>query len=173
MGRGQRDLETGSDDDSDSGTKLDRETTGGGNLGNLHTDGGDDLVTVESETHHDTDATQGKNPEAVVSEVIESLDYTGRIHRVDGSEGTHGVGDVIGAVREGIAGGGKHLHVLEGLLSAGVEVFGVIVDGGHVIGVFDRGVDVPVDLALHEADDTTRGRRLIGLQRVNLCRYAS
>ena len=57
MGRGQRDLETGSDDDSDSGTKLDRKTTGGGNLGNLHTDGGDDLVTVESEAHYDTNAT--------------------------------------------------------------------------------------------------------------------
>ena len=76
-------------------------------------------------------------------------------------------------MREGIAGGGKNLHVLEDLLSAGVEIFGVIVDGGHVLGVFDRGVDVLVDLALYEADDTARDWRLIGLQRVDLYRYTS
>ena len=137
VGRGKGDLKTGSDDDHDSGTELDRKTTGGGDLSNLHADGGDDLVTVESETHDDTNTADSENPEGVVSEFTAALDHTGRVNHVDGSEGAHGVGDVVRAVREGIADSGKDLHVFEGLLRARVELLGIVVDGGHVIGVLD------------------------------------
>ena len=137
VGRGKGDLKTGSDDDHDSGTELDRKTTGGGDLSNLHADGGDDLVTVESKTHDDTNTADSEDPEGVVSEFTAALDHTGGVNHIDGSEGAHGVGNVVRAVREGIADSGKDLHVLEGLLRARVELLGIAVDGGHVIGVLD------------------------------------
>ena len=75
MGLGKGDLKTGLDDDYDSGTELDRKTTGGGDLSNLHADGGDDLVAVESETYDDTNTTDREDPEGVVSEFTAALDH--------------------------------------------------------------------------------------------------
>ena len=44
MGGGEGDLKPGSDDDHDGGSELDRESSGRGDLGDLDTDSGDDLV---------------------------------------------------------------------------------------------------------------------------------
>ena len=155
VGGGKGNLETGADDDHDGRAEFDRETARGGDLGDLHTDGSDDLVTVEGQADHDTNTTEGEDPEGVVSEFTLTRDLAGGINHIDGSEGAHGVGDVVGAVREGIAYGGEDLHVLEGLLGARVEFLGIVVDGGHVLGVLDASVDVLVHLALHKTDDAT------------------
>ena len=153
VGGGKGNLETGADDDHDGRAEFDRETARGRDLGDLHTDGSDDLVTVEGQAEHDTNTTEGEDPKRVASEFTTALDHAGSINHIDGSEGAHGVGDVVGAVREGIAYGGEDLHVLEGLLGARVEFLGIVVDGGHVLGILDASVDVLVHLALHEADD--------------------
>ena len=76
-------------------------------------------------------------------------------------------------MREEIADSGKDLHVLEGLLSAGVELLGIVADSGYVIGVFDYGVDVLVHLALHESDDAALPGLLLSLHSLDLYRHAS
>jgi len=109
----------------------------------------DDLVSVEEQAEADAGAAQGEDPVGVVSDVGLGHDLAARgVGGVDGHEGAHGVGHVVGAVGERVADGGEDLDVAEDGLGLGVEILGVVVnllDGGGGVGAVAHHVHVAVD----------------------------
>ena len=48
--------------------------------------------------HRDTDTVEGEDSDGIVSEFNATLDPTDGVHHADGSEGGHGVGDIVDTV---------------------------------------------------------------------------
>lgn len=61
------------------------------------------------------------------------------------------IGHVVSEVREQVTDGGEHLHKLDQLLGAGVELLDVVADARDVLGVLGRGQNVLVQLSSVEA----------------------
>mmetsp|Transcript_32727 Transcript_32727/g.83625 ORF Transcript_32727/g.83625 Transcript_32727/m.83625 type:complete len:226 (+) Transcript_32727:782-1459(+) len=141
MSGGQRDAQLRANDDDDGSTKLNGEPTGRGNTAHLDSNSTHDLVAIGGQAKDNAKATQHKNPDGhrrllgKASVLVDSPDR---------SEGTNGVGNIVGTMRERIADGSEDLQVLEGLLSLRVELLGELVDVVHILIIIDGSVDIMV-----------------------------
>ena len=140
MSGGQREAETGTEDDSEGASDINGETARGSDLDDVDTNGSHDLVAKAGETGHDTETTDDKDPEGNLSV---SFDGASLVDGDDRGEGTNGIRHIVGTVGEGVHDGGDDLEVAEDALRVGVKVLGVLVDlvdGGLLI--LQLGMDV-------------------------------
>mmetsp|Transcript_30468 Transcript_30468/g.83452 ORF Transcript_30468/g.83452 Transcript_30468/m.83452 type:complete len:385 (+) Transcript_30468:431-1585(+) len=140
VGGGERKPNVRSNDDHNRRTKLDGEAAGGSDDGQLDSNGLNDLVSVKQKADADAGTADREDPVGIVAHVglllnLGIVDVRG----VDGHERTHGVGHVVGAVREGVADSGENLNVAEHGLRLRVELLSVGVDlldsGGRILTV--------------------------------------
>jgi len=109
----------------------------------------DDLVSVEEQAESNAGTAQRQDPVRVVAEVGLGHDLAALgVGDVDGHEGAHGVGHVVGAVSERVADGGEDLDVAEDGLGLGVELLGVgvdLLDRGGGVGAVAHRVHVTIE----------------------------
>mmetsp|Transcript_70690 Transcript_70690/g.159913 ORF Transcript_70690/g.159913 Transcript_70690/m.159913 type:complete len:536 (+) Transcript_70690:328-1935(+) len=145
-------------DDDEGGAELDAVAAARGDCDKLDTDGFHDLVAVGAQAEDDTSATNGEDPVHVVTHVLLArVDVAVAVGGVHGSKWAHGVGDIVGTVRERVDDGGEDLDVLEHLLGRCIVVFNVIVDALCHSVIVEHGVRIGLKLLL----DVLRGGHLI------------
>lgn len=153
-GGGDGDTVLRGEEDGDGGSELHGETTGWGHESELVSELGHDVVTVGGETDDDHSTTESKNPGGG-GRVLGGDGAVGP-DVVDGSEGTDGVGNIVGAVGERVGACSENLEervevlslvaVLGGLLVHVAETGGVRAFGLH-------GVDVLGDTVGENAEE--------------------
>lgn len=119
----------GGDDDDEGGRQFDEETSAGCDGDEVHADGGHDLVSHGGETDDDTEGSEGEDPRGRGRGVA---DLSRLVDGDTGGEGSDGVGDVVGTVREGVEDGGEDLEGDEDTLSLGVVHLRVLVHLRHL-----------------------------------------
>ena len=130
LGSRDGERETRGHDDGDGGAELHGETARGRVQRDAVAELAHHVVAVEPETDGDGGAAVGEDPDGDVGGL---LDLVGALpDDVDGGEGADGVGDVVGAVREGGGRGGQDLEEGVGVLGLVVVVGGGVVDGLQV-----------------------------------------
>merc|ERR1719183_19501 len=114
------------------------------------------MTSMEADPHAsigtDANGAKGENPRGVVFGVELLRDGSCLGEHPDGHEGAHGVGDVVGAMCEGVEDGGGNLDVLEDGLGLGVEAFGAFVELGHAC----IGANGSVGVSLHRGHHTSQ-----------------
>ena len=151
---GQWKAEVRAGDDDDGGSEFDGETAGGGDLGELDTDGLDDGVAIGAEADDDAGAADDEDPcgeLGLLDQVLLAVD----MH--DGGKGADGVGDVVGAVRKGIAARGEDLEVPEDALGSLIKDLGVVMDLLHCEVLLDGRVGVVRVDGIREASEEGAG----------------
>src|SRR5690625_3146766 len=109
-GRGQHDRA--------GGAQLGGKAPGGGQLGDLLADGGNDLVAIGGQADNDADGAQQQHPAGQVglgSKVAPGLDHAH--HR---RQWANGIGGIVGAVGKGHRTGGEDHHDGKDPLDAGI-----------------------------------------------------
>eukprot|EP00965_Chrysotila_dentata_P111387 3682534-Pleurochrysis_carterae.AAC.2 len=145
VGGRERQAEVRADDDDNGCAQLDGETTRRRDHGQLDTNGTHDVVAIQKQAEADASTAERQDPVRVVADVRLLGDLARVVDDVDGHEGAHRVGNVVGAMSEGVADGGEDLDVPEDSLGHRVELLGVVVHRLHGRVLVDRGVDVDVD----------------------------
>jgi len=102
VSRGQRPAEARTHDNNHGGAEFDANTSRRGHFANLTTQGVQDLVTVQRQTNHDTERSQGQDPVGIVAHWHLLLHGTSFVNGNDSGERTDRVCDVIRSVGEGI-----------------------------------------------------------------------
>lgn len=87
---GDGESETGSEEDSDGGTKFHGETTGGGDLSDLVAEGAHDVVSVDPETEAEEETGDNEDPDGCVGFFG---DDAGGVGVVGGYPGSNSVGN--------------------------------------------------------------------------------
>jgi hypothetical protein len=151
----------GGHDDSDSGSELHGESTGGRLESQTVTKVAHDVVSVSPETNDDTSSSVTENPDGDGRLLG---DVAGVPDEVDGGERTDSVGDIVGSVGERRGGSSQDLEERVQVLSLVVEVSSTSVHVNNVSGKTRSstgllGNDVLVD-SVHEGLPDSLGKVL-------------
>mmetsp|Transcript_10274 Transcript_10274/g.30471 ORF Transcript_10274/g.30471 Transcript_10274/m.30471 type:complete len:450 (-) Transcript_10274:41-1390(-) len=157
MGGGEGNAEARAEEHHEHGAELDCKAAGRGDLGELDANGVHDLVAVNAEAHHDAKATDGEDPVHVVANVVllgeDALVLVDEVHC---GVRTHGVGHIVGAVCEGVEGGGEDLHVAEDNLRLAGELLSLVVDVTHNSVLGNESVGVSLESVANVAEEALR-----------------